>query len=227
MSNNFEVRVNELINNPSNRVPVVLCLDASGSMTGDPMRELNEGIHLFISTVKEDPIASSSVELCVVTFADDAHVVADFRELTNLQFDQLTSTGGMTNLGAGVNLALDSLEQRKAEYKKVGVEYYQPWMVLMTDGCPNVGTVHLDAADKTICLEAERKLVVFPIGIGKDADMNELARFSKKRQPLKLKGLNFRQFFDWLSKSVSRVSQSMPGEKITIDTAGISGWGEI
>jgi uncharacterized protein YegL len=227
MSNDFRIGVEELINNPSNRVPVVLCLDASGSMTGEPMRELNEGIRLFINSVKEDPVASSSVELCIVTFSDDARLVADFRELTNLQFDQLTSTGGMTNLGAGVNLALDQLEQRKTQYKKVGVEYYQPWIVLMTDGCPNVGTLHLDAADRATRLEANRKLVVFPIGIGNDADMSELARFSKNRQPLKLKGLNFRQFFDWLSKSVSRVSQSMPGEKVTIDTDGIKGWGEL
>lgn len=227
MSNDFRIGVEELINNPSNRVPVVLCLDASGSMTGEPMRELNEGIRLFINSVKEDPIASSSVELCVVTFSDDARLVADFRELANVQFDQLASTGGMTNLGAGVNMALDQLEQRKAQYKKVGVEYYQPWMVLMTDGCPNVGTSHLDAAKLVCQLEADRKLVVFPIGIGKDADMAELAKFSKKRQPIKLLGLNFREFFDWLSKSVSRVSQSMPGETIKIDTDGIKLWGDL
>lgn len=183
-------------------------------------------IRLFINSVKEDPIANSSVELCVVTFADNAEVVADFRELAKMHVAQLTSAGGMTNLGGGVNLALDLLEQRKAEYKKVGVEYYQPWMVLMTDGCPNVGN-HLDAADRATRLETDRKLVVFPIGIGKDADMGELAKFSKKRPPLKLKGLNFSRFFDWLSKSVSRVSQSMPGESIQLDLEGVKGWGEI
>ncbi|MDR1385315.1 MAG: VWA domain-containing protein [Planctomycetaceae bacterium] len=225
MSDDLAVGIEELISVQSNRVPVVLCLDASASMTGAPMRELNEGIRLFINSVKEDSVASSSVELCVVTFADDARVISDFRLLANLQFDQLNSTGGRTNLGGGVMMALDLLEQRKEHYKKVGVEYYQPWMVLMTDGCPNVGT-HFDAADRAIRLEADRKLVVFPIGIGNDADMNELAKFSKRHSPLKLKGLNFCQFFDWLSKSVSRVSQSMPGEKVTLDTDGIKGWGE-
>jgi uncharacterized protein YegL len=41
-----------------------------------------------------------------------------------------------------------------------------------------------------------------------------VAQFSKKKSPLRLQGLNFRLFFEWLSKSVVRVSQSRPGEKV-------------
>ena len=212
MSNDLEVRMSELINNPSNRVPVVLCLDVSYSMNGKPMEELNEGVRLFIKSVKEDPIASSAVELCVVTFSDDANVVADFRELTN--FDgrlTLTAIRGQTNLGAGVNLALDLLERRKSEYQDVGVEYYQPWLVLMTDGAPTTDTHH-QAADRTNRLLADKKLVVFSIGIGDRANMEVLALFSGKNTPKRLNGLDFRRFFDWLSKSVSVVSQSTLGD---------------
>jgi uncharacterized protein YegL len=176
------------------------------------MEELNEGVRQFIKSVKEDPIASSAVELCVVTFSDDAKIVADFRELTS--FDghlTLTAIRGRTNLGVGVNLALDLLEQRKAEYQKVGVEYYQPWMVLMTDGAPTTDT-HLQAADRTSRLLAEKKLVVFSVGIGSKANMEVLALFSGKNKPKRLNGLNFSQFFDWLSRSVSVVSQSSLGD---------------
>jgi uncharacterized protein YegL len=42
-----------------------------------------------------------------------------------------------------------------------------------------------------------------------------------------LQGLNFREFFAWLSKSVSKVSQSTPGDKIQLDTDGIKGWAEL
>ena len=72
-----------------------------------------------------------------------------------------------------------------------------------------------------------KKLTIFPIGIGNSADMNVLKRFSPKRDPLKLKGLNFKEFFEWLSKSVSRVSQSTPGETVQLDLGGIKGWGEL
>ena len=57
--------------------------------------------------------------------------------------------------------------------------------------------------------------------------MDVLAKFSPKRTPLKLKGLNFREFFAWLSKSVSKTSQSMPGEDVKLDFEGIKGWGEL
>ena len=72
-----------------------------------------------------------------------------------------------------------------------------------------------------------RKLSIFPIGIGEDANMDVLARFSPKRGPLKLQGLKFRQFFEWLSQSVSRTSQSIPGESVPLDVDGIKGWAEL
>ena len=60
-----------------------------------------------------------------------------------------------------------------------------------------------------------------------NADMNVLAQFSPKRAPLKLQGLNFRAFFEWLSQSVVRTSQSTPGEKIQLDMDGIKSWVEL
>ena len=57
--------------------------------------------------------------------------------------------------------------------------------------------------------------------------MGVLAQFSPKRPPLKLQGLKFREFFAWLSKSVSKTSQSTPGESVKLDVDGIKGWGEL
>ena len=47
------------------------------------------------------------------------------------------SAGGMNLLGGAVELALQKLEQRKAEYKRAGVPYYQPWLVIISAGAPN------------------------------------------------------------------------------------------
>ena len=134
----------------------------------------------------------------------------------------------MTPMGEAVNMALDLLDRRKNEYKDKGVDYYQPWLVLMTDGAPNGNSGELSRAiQRTVALVNSRKLTIFPIGIGTEADMDTLAQFSPNRAPLKLQGLKFREFFSWLSKSVSKTSQSTPGENVKLDVEGIKGWGEL
>ena len=70
---------------------------------------------------------------------------------------------GRCDIPKGVNLALDTLEKRKSVYSDVGVLYYQPWVVLMTDGQPNGDPAVLDRAVQRVTdLVAARKLTVFP-----------------------------------------------------------------
>jgi uncharacterized protein YegL len=218
------IRQQDLVENPTARVPVCLVLDASGSMSGEPIKELNEGVKLFFDSIMEDEIARYSAEICIVTFATQAKMQLDFASIERQVIPKIKANG-TTPMGKAVEMALELLEQRKQEYSEVGVDYYQPWMVLMTDGKPtdNINK----AVEKTVKLINKNKLTIFPIGIGKNADMDVLARFSPKRVPLRLKGLNFREFFEWLSQSVSKVSQSTPGDVIELDVDGIKGWGEL
>jgi len=50
------------------KVPVVLVLDTSSSMCGEPIKELNEAVNLFISELKSDEKARKSADVAVVTF---------------------------------------------------------------------------------------------------------------------------------------------------------------
>ena len=228
--NNFELmRQNDLVNNPTARVPVCLCLDVSGSMIGEPINELNSGVKLFYDSIRDDEIAMYSAEISIVTFGkSSAECISDFASLLVSPDPPVLTANGLTPMGEAVNMALDMLEQRKNEYKDVGVDYYQPWLVLMTDGIPNGSPSELTRAVTRTCeLVNERKLTIFPIGIGRDADMKVLAKFSPKREPLRLQGLKFREFFTWLSKSVAKTSQSIPGENIKLDLEGIKGWAEL
>lgn len=221
------VEMEDLFENPTPRVPVALCLDCSGSMMGEPVRELNEGVKTFYQAINDDEIARFSAEICIVTFGP-ASLEADFATLDTRPQPPVLTASGNTPMGEAVQLALDSLEERKAAYRASGVDYYQPWLVLMTDGKPNGNNFVLQQQITRVADMVERKkLTVFPIGIGSDADMNVLAKFSPGRSPLRLQGLKFSDFFSWLSKSVSRVSQSTPGDKVTLDVDGIRGWAEL
>ena len=248
------LRIEDLINNPTARVPICLCIDTSGSMgavegecvltgktvfkdgqnwnivTGGTSRidELKKGIKLFYEAIREDEIAVYSAEICIVTFGSRANCIIDFANIDRQDNLPELIANGNTAMGEGVNLALDLLEKRKKEYQDKGVDYYQPWLVLMTDGVPNGNPAELNRAiSRTVEMVNNKKLTLFPIGIGNDADLQSLNQFSPNRSALKLDGLKFKEFFNWLSKSVSKTSQSTPGENIKLDVDGITGWAEL
>lgn len=224
MKEEFIIRQQELVENPTPRVPICLALDVSGSMSGAPIAELQEGVNMFFEAVRGDEIARFAAEIAIVTFGGVARKALDFYSIERQEIPSLYADGG-TPMGEGIELALDLLEARKTEYRNAGVDYYQPWLVVMTDGAP---TDSIDSASHRIAeLVGAKKLTVFPIAIGEQANISQLGQLSPNRPPLRLKGLNFREFFLWLSRSVSRVSQSTPGEAVPLDTDGIKAWGQV
>ena len=224
MQEEYVLRQEDLVENPTARVPICLVLDVSGSMSGTPIRELQAGVQMFFDAIKQDEVAQYAAEICIVTFGDVVTKDLDFMSVERQKLP-VFSAGGLTPMGQATSLALDLLEARKEDYKRAGVDYYQPWMVVMTDGEPtdDIST----AAARIGSLVAGKKLTVFPIAIGADANLQVLAQLSPSRPPLRLKGLNFKEFFVWLSRSVSRVSQSTPGEVVPLDVQGISAWAQV
>ena len=215
----------DLIDNQTTRVHVVLCLDTSASMRGEKISELNLGVKHFFYAVKDDDIAKYSVELCIVTFSTIAKKILDFanidRQISAFEHMNLEASGN-TAMGAAVKLSLELLDARKKEYQDKGVDYWQPWLVLMTDGQPTDSIT--EAAQKVSEMVNNKKLTIFPIGIGDGANMARLKQFSPKREPLKLKGLMLSEFFDWLGKSVKSTSQSAPGTAVKLPPIG---WAEL
>lgn len=204
---------NDLIDNPSPRCPCICVLDTSGSMGGGlfssgpaPIDQLNEGFQRFLDTLKEDEVAAYSVEVSVITAGGSVQEVLPFTTAMQIERDKVKpfQASGQTPLGSAVELALKKLDARKAEYKNNGVPYYQPWLVIISDGVPTDNWQQ--AAQEAKSQSANRKLVSLVIGV-KDADMYKLGQFSS-RPALKLDGLKFSEFFEWLSASMSRVSAS-------------------
>lgn len=253
ISEYLKIRIEDLETNPTPRLAICLCLDVSGSMllveSGNVVRtgktitidgitgilvnggktrldELQEGIDSFYDEIGKDEIAQFSAEICVVTFGDTATCLLDFANIYSQEVPDLRAAG-RTSMGEGVNMALDLLERRKQEFKNAGVDYYQPWLVLMTDGEPNGDSAELKRAmARTSQMIADKKLTLFPMGIGKDANLSILAQFTPKRNSIRLKEAKFKDFFEWLSSSVETISQLTPGEKVMLNLKAMSDWGE-
>lgn len=218
----LSIRNNDLIDNPSARCACMLVLDTSGSMDGAPIQELNAGLQAFIQQVQDDDIAAYAVDLGVITAGSPVREVMPFTTVSSLQQVAPLTASGTTPLGEAVNLALRRLEERKSQYKRTGVAYYQPWLVIISDGAPT--DAWQGAAQSACALAQQRKLVVLPVGVS-GADLNVLGQFSSK-PALPLAGLKFREFFQWLSASMSRVSASN-STSASVNLPKTSSWDSI
>jgi uncharacterized protein YegL len=206
--------------NYDNRDPRVACallLDVSSSMglsyNGDssdpPIKHLNDGYEALREAISEDPLARKRTEIAVITFGGTEHLAVPFTEGRNLKPQTFTAQGG-TPMGAALDLGLDQLLARKQVYKDAGLEYFRPWLFVITDGAPTDGERFTAAAARVREVEAKKGVTVFAVGV-EGADMDTISKLSDVRQPLALKQLKFIELFQWLSASMAAVSQSTAG----------------
>jgi uncharacterized protein YegL len=213
----------EFADNPEPRCPCVLLLDTSGSMRGEAIKALNDGLQSFKTELVQDSLASRRVEVAIVTFGGDVKVVQDF--VTADEFTPPTlEAGGLTPMGTAIQKALEILEGRKAQYKANGVAYYRPWVFLITDGAPEGESEQAitDAVARIKADEAAKRVAFFSVGV-QNADMKRLTEISP-RPPLKLQGLHFVELFVWLSRSTQQVANSKVGDQVALPPVN---WGTV
>lgn len=211
----------EFVENPEPRCPVILLCDTSGSMSGKPIRALNQGLADFHTDIRRDDMASLRVEVALITFGP-VKLVRDFTTIDNFKFPELKADG-QTPMGEAIEYSLDLLEQRKETYKNNGIQYYRPWIFLITDGAPTDDW--RNAAYRIREAENERRMLFFAVAV-EGADLNTLKQIAPvERPPVLLNGLDFSSMFQWLSTSMKRVSCSQVGGSMVALPA--VGWGQI
>ncbi|MCS7072920.1 MAG: VWA domain-containing protein [Bacteroidia bacterium] len=214
MENPFkQANVHLPVRNAEQKCLCVLCLDVSGSMDGEPIQELNKGVEEFFRAVKEDPVARKRLEVCIITFNNKIVCVQE-PDLVDYMPTPVLEAGGSTRLVDGVRAAIRKVDERKNYDQTHGINYYRPFIILMTDGEPDD-----DQDVKGLATEirqgAEAKQYTF-WAIGSEGyNHSILASICHPYPPKPLNGLNYVEFFKWLSATLTVVSKSSISQAIT------------
>ena len=71
------------------RLPVYLLLDTSGSMYGEPIEAVKNGVQTLVSTLRSDPYALETAYLSIITFNSSAQQISPLTELAAFQAPQI------------------------------------------------------------------------------------------------------------------------------------------
>lgn len=186
----------------------VLLLDTSSSMTGQPIESLNQALRDFKEKVSMDEMAQKRVDIAIIEFNDSARKVQEFTPICQMEPVQLTA-GGVTAMGAGINLAIDMVKERNRFYQRLGTPVFKPWIFMITDGLP---TDDITLAAQRIREEENKgpygKLKFFALGVSR-YDKDTL--FTLTNRVMELRDTDFTNIFDWMSQSMVAISVSRVG----------------
>jgi uncharacterized protein YegL len=189
------------------RRPVYLLLDTSGSMTGAPIQQVEQGIRLVHNELMNNPHALETVYLSVIAFGSTARQIVTLSAVEDFKPPVLKAEGA-TALGAALTL-LDQAFTREIRTNANGRKGdYRPLVFLFTDGAPT--DEWRSSLQKLHGRDGIKLGTIVALGCGPQVNtliLKEITGEVLLMQDTSSDGI--RQFFKWVSASIQKTSQKM------------------
>lgn len=202
----------------SRRLPVYLLLDCSGSMMGEPIEAVRQGIKALISELRGNPQALETAYLSVITFDSSARQVTPLTELMSFTEPQINASGA-TAMGGALRVLMDCAEKEVRKSTESQKGDWRPLVFLLTDGCPTDTAAFSQAVQE---LQNKKKLFanIIACAAGSNADTTYLKQITENVLMMNtLSAGDLAQFFAWVSASIGLSSKGLdakPGENIEL-----------
>lgn len=186
------------------KLPVYLLLDCSGSMSGEPVEAVRNGLQTLVAALRQDPQALESAYLSVITFSNTAKQVVPLTELGQFQLPSIEASG-ITSMGAALLLLSERVNAEVAKTTADQKGDWKPIIFLMTDGGAT------DDITAGIAAIKKAKIGTFiACAAGPNSNTTELARITESVVKLDTADSNtIKAFFKWVSASIAVTSQKV------------------
>ena len=187
------------------RLPVYLVLDCSGSMTGEPIEAVKNGMQMLVSALRQDPQALESAYLSVITFDSNAKQAVPLTDLAGFQVPDINASG-VTAMGEALTCLCDCAKREVVKSTPEQKGDWRPLVFLMTDGEPT------DDLNRGLAsFQALRWGMVVCCAAGQGANTANLKKISPECvvQLDTADSKSLAAFFKWVSSSIAMSSKSV------------------
>lgn len=183
------------------KLPVYLLLDTSGSMTGEPIEAVKNGVQVMISSLRQNPQAIETAYLSIITFGTDVKQLVPLTDLASFQIPEI-SASGLTAMGEALNKVSYCIDQEVSKTTAESKGDWKPLIFLMTDGLPT------DDLQKGLSELHKRKTAyVVACAAGGNADTNVLKNITQNVVSLDTAdSQSISKFFEWVTASIGVTS---------------------
>ena len=194
------------------KLPVYLLLDSSGSMSGEPIEAVKNGVQIMINALRQNPHALETAFVSVITFESSARQIIPLTDLSSFQMIDIKATGS-TSLGEALKLVSTCIDKEVTKTTPQTKGDWKPLVFIMTDGSPT--------DDWQLGLnEFKKRKVAFTVACaaGSGADTTILKQITENVVSLDTAdSASISKFFTWVTASIGVSSTKVEdtGKEIT------------
>lgn len=190
------------------RLPVYILIQTSGAMRGEPIESIKVGLEAMVTSLRQDPFALESVYMSIATFNRNVELLVPLTELESLQIPTINQPeAGPTHLGEALQFIckkVDGEVQLSTPDKKGD---WMPLLFIMCDGRASDPQLF-----NTIIPEIQKRHFgsIIACIVGSKTDVDNVKKITDKIVSLETTDSStFKQFFKWVSASVSVGNRSI------------------
>ena len=190
------------------RAPIYLLIDTSGSMFGEPIEAVKNGVKLCIQDLRNDPESMEKAYVSVITFSNTAEMIMPLTYIGDIREEDIQKklvANGETSMGAALEKLNESLKKDLIKNSKETKGDYKAFVLILTDGNPTDKS-KLDNAINNI----DRRKISYLVAATTDEKTKDvLSKITQQEQniiylPSAAPETTFKRFFKWVSQSFSK-----------------------